>query len=583
MIQPLISRSYAARERLFGLILIAALALLAVAVPTAGAQAVALGDLTALAAHAPEGTSIFAAVRIDEGYIDTLDGLIAELGARLPELIPPGTSLRPALDTLARDTFFETDLAGLRPWLGDTAALIVTNIQPLIFGGGNAPVYIGLGVRDQAAAQAALDAALAEDIAAFRIERVTLETGGVLYQTSNPQGGTSYLLTQDALFTTVTYPFFDDLIPVTPRLPESLTFQAAIDALPADNYNALIYLDVEFLLQTGLNLLIPALPESLDLDRLRWLAGQQAIGLTLLNDGRSLVADVAFSSQIPYMGYDIPLDLSLAERVPEDAALVILSDGLGQTTLDTLDLLEGFAETLDRQLDLDLGPITASNGVLFLRQMIAGTLGIDLDATLGALNGTYAFYAGAEVTPEGARLMQGLVIANRSPALTADLVNGIARVTTDIFARATYEDNTLTLPGNLLFSDDFAVQAPPALLTDMQVAYNDDYLAVGTAPEVGFALAPSAAGLSQSPIYAAQQALFLENPQAIWLLSLAAVREEWQNALAQDSQGALMQQIGLNNVQVISLLLGLFDSLAITTSTPGGTVSVRFTMTLSGQ
>ncbi len=93
-----------------------------------GVQATPVAELTTLARYAPQDSTVFIAIRTDDAYIQALDSLLADLNARTGgQMLPRDFTLRNALNELFTDM---SDIpngfdSAIRPWLGDTAAIIL--------------------------------------------------------------------------------------------------------------------------------------------------------------------------------------------------------------------------------------------------------------------------------------------------------------------------------------------------------------------------------------------------------------------------------------------------------------------------
>ncbi|MDX1994185.1 MAG: DUF3352 domain-containing protein [bacterium] len=542
------------------------------------AAALPVDELTTLAAYAPAETQLFAVIRTDEAYLDTLDALLARLSAALPGAIPEDATVR---DVFTDDTIdsFEEDV---RPWLGDTVAaafpLGLGTFEPLYF----------LSVTDRDAADAFLEAELSDGEAI--VERTEQEDGTVRFDVrfgSNPPF-TSALLTDDVALIgepealeTVILPG-DDVA----SLADDGAFQDTLAALPADDYNALLYVTGEGV-EAALDLPEEA-AEPFGLDNLADQIGSLAVGLTVLED-RALTVDVVTAggdlNALIGLG-STPLDLDdLAARIPTDTPLVILGNNLGGHISGGLQLLEALSPLVQaNNMGFSNQPMTErptlADLVTFIRLAYQGVIGQPLDDALASANGDFALTLDFDVAEAGDQfgllIEPGFLLRTDNAGDSALLVSAIARLVTQSFPRATFSDGVLTIPQDFLFRESDGLP----LIAEGQLVSSDEFVAAGTTANVQFGLSPDGDALPDSDIYAFERGLFVESPQTVWLVNVAALRDLYTEV--NEAVPGLLDSIDTNLAQIEGLL-NLIDSAAISAAATDDGVLARFTLTLSAE
>ncbi len=280
-------------------------------------------DLSAPAYYFPEGTIIYAAVRIDSETIATLDALLAKVVNQFAEagMLQGGTmTLAQGLDMASMMLTQQSFSGGIRPWLGDWAAFGLINVddlltQDIMIGDPQIPAAAVLHITDRAQAAIFLDALLKKQ---FTPLNYTQQTVGqyTVFQSEFPDVPLLMLGADVLIITTPTgQPYFETAPERT--LYDSAVFTETVAQLPEDYYHILGYFDLadyfkamfsmfgsfseEFnqaLVESGKTAppLSPAsledyLPEGITLDDMLEMVGQQAVGLTLL-ENRVLLVDV---------------------------------------------------------------------------------------------------------------------------------------------------------------------------------------------------------------------------------------------------------------------------------------------------
>lgn len=555
------------------------------------ANATPVDELTALAEYAPEGAPVFAVIRTDAGYIETLDGLTARIAAAVGQ--PTETPVSDTIDSILPNSVdFATDI---RPWLGDSIAVMLTQIDMESEGSAVPPgsVVIALSVSDNAAAEAWLDGYFATQLGTSMTKSV--EADGTLYAAES-SFDTSALLADGVLFYALA-PSLDTLVMPADdavNLAQTSEFQNVVGALTESDYNAIVYINGEVLLselaplfetmsqQSSSNMEAMGMMGMGSLQDMAGMVGQQALGFTLL-EGRSLVMDYAVAGS-EMDNAQAPVDLSILEHIPANTILAAVNDGAGDMVnqfFDSLEMLDAMmAENGMTMSDMgDLPPafdiINFHSLAVFIRQMYEGTTGLNLDDTLTLLNGTNALYV--SIDPQE---VQGVTVPVPSPGVlfmtddadaSAAYVESMAGIVTDIFANATFEDGVLHLPANelgLVVPEQY--QSMVGLL-DMELASGEGFIAFGRPATVQYALDPQGNNLTDIGTYEYESGLFLEDPTSVWLINVPPVVDPLVNFL---------RESGMASESEIAQLESLLHIVATSSITTGNN-SARFTITLT--
>ena len=193
-------------------------------------QAETVDELTELADHFPEDTLVYAAIRTDDGYIETLNGLIQLVDANTGGYtLSPVVEIPPVPELLNELIFAGTaDLS----WLGDTAAIGVSDLS--LEGDGDATLLIAFAVTDP-------DAAIETFQEMFGGEGRT-GRGGVMFAMGDlfigvGEDGVVFISNSRRSIMRAFAP--DD------TLNDNDNFTETLALLPADGYNAVIYIDAQ--------------------------------------------------------------------------------------------------------------------------------------------------------------------------------------------------------------------------------------------------------------------------------------------------------------------------------------------------
>lgn len=287
------------------------LLLLALALPTAAQSTDDTPSPFDLARLAPTNTMLYASIRTDPGFVETLDGLIGRVS--LATGFPVNNALGSALSS-----------EGVREWLGDSAALFML---PL--------VDIDSDPSDLIAMVAEItdrDAAVAFFTGIYG-DPLVLPNGYTFFSTGGGITITDDLLVigQGQAVNTI------QLQPGNGSLLDSARFQRAIDAMPAgDAYAGFVYFDVR-------PVVVAAGPEvfenfgPVDVAALGEWLGVFGMGIAQL-DPNTYAVDIGWSAgegspfaalyltEVP-LPQPAPIDLAFLANVPADAQFVLQGAG----------------------------------------------------------------------------------------------------------------------------------------------------------------------------------------------------------------------------------------------------------------
>lgn len=384
------------RIRLFSLLLLTLMAL-------GGLPALAASPetLTTLASYFPADTVVFTAVRTDDDFIGTLDALAQRVGRVIPEAAPP-VSLSFLLNVASMESLGVGFEAGVRSWLGDTAAFGLLSIQELIDFDDEAPgVLLAAEVTNRTAALDFLEIVLAN---AGTFEKSRSRRYNVFY---SARESLAIAVGDDVLLVSTN---IDDLALDGDfiRLSADDTFNAALAGLPAPDYNALLYLNTPALQAANLEMMRSMGMESPLFDLSADIAGVSVVGFTLLDD-RSLTIDAVSQINLDSMSgfgvemfFPAPVDPAFAQRVPADAPFVLLGSDVGQMTasgLDNLRRLDAFVMENGGWAEI------FGSGIDFRTR--ASLENFSLSAVLGGVNLTFAGLTGLSLENEALPMLSG--------------------------------------------------------------------------------------------------------------------------------------------------------------------------------
>lgn len=576
--------------------------------------------LTGLASYFPQNTLVYAAIRTDPGFIETLDGVVGLVSQNLGELMPQPLSVTDVLDLVTFGALGSSYDDSVATWLGDSVGvgLFSFNVSP----GDQVRAVIAAQIKDRAGAEAFFSGL-------FPNYQQSAGDGYTLYE-SGP-GLDAIIVTDDvALVGLAGGLVLNAYNGVGGSLGESAEFASAIEALPGDSYSLLVYADGQRINEASLNMLrdqmrstgvdIPGLNTLMQMSSQNAVAaGSAAAGFSII-DGRTLAVDFAgiLSDEALDMlkaspGYldQNPITLDFAAHIPGNAQLVMHDNAFGPDLLAIFDLLDAVAPALEevidafatnpqflRELDLDVDPALVQQfaemldlsgiklgGILKnqLTPLVAGFTGLNLeDDILAWMTGDYATWL--RVIPVDSELNfsvdLGFVTANTDPDAAAYIVSRLAEAS-DLYGVA-YSDEEIgggraiglvaPIRGPLGYAvDPETLLATPEL--DLVVGSNDDVFVFSTRPGAEFALNPGEDSLLNNAafVYAAENA-FLPDTVLVWYVN------PWAMA---DAVTPLSDRIGEQTAQQVAFALRQVENLSLTGSfTNENSTVIRLSITI---
>lgn len=375
------------------------------ALPISAAPAAQLpaSELATLAHYFPAETSIFATIRSDSAYLDTLDGLIANVLDKLPAGSVPPLSVRMLLDQAAQSMFSDSFENSIAPWLGDYLAFGVVDQASLLQ---NDPRFlIAIGIRDRAAATAVIEGLFARFNTRDTVT-VTEDADGYTLFAPNEEGlGGAIAVNDEILLLAIDADAI--LAGRENALSANATFQTTIGLLPAATYDALIFSD----LSAALGAMQSAAP--MDAATMSAVVGAQAIGVTTLN-GRTLAIDAAWNSAadaLSTLGLDMggvgAVDLAFMDNVPANAGFVLHAANLKGLYDAGLALARTNAPE----------PAQIDQGLAFVGGAVESMTGLNLQTDIISwLDGDYAVFGSID----GQAIIDALLAGLRNDPLVND-------------------------------------------------------------------------------------------------------------------------------------------------------------------
>jgi hypothetical protein len=475
--------------------------------------AVAQEDVTSpleMAQYTPADALVFTAVRIDEAYLEDLDGVYQLLAPVTNGMMGVPSDLVTALDQSLASSDLTT--AELLAAFGDYASLSVLASDPMT---GETDARLLVAVDDQAAVESILEKLdLSED-----------GTEGAYTLYSVPTDSTAVMaLSADWL---VLYPSIYDSVPDTAPadpLSASATFEQAVDALPAESYNMVGYL------QSGG---IPPGQFGTDAVNVQQVAGV-GFGLTILPTN-ILTFDYV---QVPGADQEIQVGQAVNPEflrfLPSDTSMFI--QGHDPSSFYT-SLMEQLGDVAQRNNTAD--PAQQVNAAF-------SSIGINIKTDILAwTRGDYAVFAGFEddvlldlingnITTLWDRTVLGIVAETSDPALSAAFARKLGEVLRDAD-----DNNAVILSEESLFDTDVVVASITSIggeTVEVLIGSTDEVFFLGSRLAVMGILAQDGS-VSGNADYQAMQALLLPNPTSVWFM---------------DREGAVLTATSLFGVTLIS-------------------------------
>jgi len=565
------------------LLLIALLSVTALA-PVGASTPAELADLSRY--FPSDSTHIFFSIRSDAEFLAVMDEFAATLGERLPELMPAGETLMDNLDELAQEFAGdeEATFEGIaRPWLGDTIAIAIMDLDQSIITDREPKPTIAISITDRAEAEAFLDRLVNAQFSFTEFEKE--ETDDYTFYVSESAFGQSYLLYDDVLLMRETG---DDastmILEFESSLAENEAAQGTAARLPESSYNALLYINASPILSAAIEANLSEqdmgpLMQNLDLERLLSYVGPQVLGFTLL-DGRTLVVDYANTlNNADELGENVitvdPINLDFARYIPTDAALAIHDKNLGPAILSRLTAIESIGDMADAMLPTfnpdrtreEDGLRVIDDSVVFFRQFFRGLTGMPLEDTIGWMTGDFVNYVQFEIYADRLYPNTGFIVENTDTEGVQAYLDGTLILAESLELDVLREGDTLVLP--FIRTLLTAAEIPSTDRLDVLVGANDDMLVVGNRSGAEAALSDGD-GVRGDALYQTASAYFLPETQTLWYLNVEAMRPALPLMRGEDA-----------DLDQLLDLISVFESGSVTaTYTEAGEGLVRFALTL---
>lgn len=564
--------------------LLLVVALLLLIVPTVSAQTVTTSGLDA---YFPQDTALYATIRTDAGYIETLDAVLGRF-APLTAAAAPGIEISASglLNLLSFQAFGAGFQNGIRPWLGDSIAAGIMDAN-------GDSVLIVVEITDRARVEELATTTVMPDAIGITQGDYTVFSDGM---------ATTYAAVGDSVLVLATSP---DLLPVAGMPAANLTgntaYTGAVGALTAESYNILMYVNTPAFSDSALA------PGQLPVDAAA-AVGPTLIAATIL-DGDSLAIDIVqdTAGTVSFTGM-AAVDPAFMANVPASAGLLVH----GTNLKSTFDSLIQFARSSDPESDIDASIAQIEQGV----QQLTG-LSFENDI-LGLLTDDYVLYMSYAVPQPGMPSLLtssvfpgepvelgldfGIVVENVDPARAQTVVDALAGL-----AQATSENLGATVGREMIGGANaltIEIAVPPVSKpVSLVIGANERVFVMGTRLGALAALEGSG-GLNADATFAVANQYALPDANSVWymddsgiilmgdaLAGLApAIDSVFGNIVASLGGDADTSDMGspeemqaemTGQQEIIRLVASLFDSGTISTATVGNYISVRMVITVS--
>lgn len=587
------------------MVLFAALLVLGAAVVPAAA--VPTADLTALADVFPAETSIFFALRTDDGYIDTLDGVLGRVNSVLP--FPMIPALRGLLDDASGALGGDFNTV-FRSWLGDTAAIGVDIRYVLDADPENdyLAALLAIETTDSAAAESFWTMVMSEQGSIEEMYTVEQRDGMTIYRpnTDGPQlDGTIPLAFAEG------YMLFGNLdisIGAETTLAGEAAFADAMGALPNGDYNIGVYLDNSALFEANMAMMTD-MGDMMNMGGMMDLfgalienAGSTALGFTVIEE-RSLTIDFAITTDLAAIAETIGIDPALMSATPIDPAFARfipagtpvvshVTNLAGAYTAFIEGLRSGIAlgaETSGADADEAMAEIdSAIAGIEFA---VRGATGLDLnDDILSWMTGDLALWVGIAPAVNDATSLFGalasglpvdfgiLIDSSADPDSAAATVEGLRSALEFAISQLPEEGSTqIELTNDVIGGSEVVVltvldRSLPFPI-ELVIGADANVFVLGTRAAAEAALNP-VNGLDADPAF--QEALAYALPNTVQVHYLSGTPFLPLLALVAEEGG------GSDDVEMAAALVGLVSSSSITSVMTDGGYSVgRLVLTLA--
>lgn len=509
-------------RRVIFLILLASLFVM----PAAAQGRVAVPDVIRYAEYAPDGAVGFAVIRTDTGFREQTTALLDRL-----DPIIGSTPLNDFMDDIANSP-------EMGAFLGDGIGIIILSAQADFSDlmGDASPVAIILGIKDPTAVT---------DLITETNDLVLEERNG--WKDYRMDSEVRALLRGDVMIVTPNFAYADQVVSGDyGKLTNNANFTAAVSRLPEDRYDFLLYGDLSAIVgaqgggtrRSGIE----------SVDALVDMLGTGAIGGVNIG-GRDLLLDVSWLygdlagigayGFTPEMFTGPAVDLTLARRLAPDTQFYAQTVNFGGMLTQFLGLLNVMGGLLGNDeaveffglggaVNENLGDTAKAGATLAL----AAATGLSFETdVLNVLDGDFALHLSLYPTesPHPVRPSLGIVLedSGQGANYTRALVNTLDRAGMPISRvplRGGGEALDLSAFTDPLWMSLGGADAANDPNFDTWFGTNGEYMALGTAPSVQFALQPGDETLESTPAYQhAVQSAFLEGSQAIAFINVGAL------------------------------------------------------------
>jgi hypothetical protein len=379
--------------------------------------ALALTDAISLSRYLPADVFAYANMRVDDAYIDMLDGLLKRASDKLPQ--PAQTTLRSTLEAALKQAGYDYT-QDIRSWLGDRLAVGFGPIDVLLDkdpkNDVNVPLVVAIDVTDQAKAESFVDGLLKKGNLSETLPK-TAEGAFTVYRSLLPTVPISVAVGKDVLLIG-TQTGIQAATGTGARLADDADFKATFGLLTASAYDLLVYANPTPLAALAEKMLPASSPQAAQMQAILAAIGPVAIGGTVL-DGRSYVLDVATKrgdlSKLEALGYSVqnpaPIDLGFAANIPANVSLY----SQGKDLKSTYDLL---MKNLQAALASQQGAgKSMGEGLTNAVAVLKAATGLDLEQdVLSWMTGDYGMFVSYAPAAPGAPSLFRTMIDPQSPA-----------------------------------------------------------------------------------------------------------------------------------------------------------------------
>lgn len=364
-------------------------------------------DVFSLAEHYPADTAFFSAVRTDQEFIDSLDGIFQVLKDGFQAYIPQSITLQGLLDEASINSFnapFDEAFA----WLGNNASMGYVSFDKVLddsFYNDGEDLLIAIEITDQALAADFFRETLDNGYSPFRED----EMDGYIFMRSDDDAVVA--IGRNVMFIAGR----DSLLPLDAldvSLADTEQFQFLRAELPAEEYNMSVYFDLAAIQEANLRQSGFA---PLFMREMAEANGHMMMGYTIL-DRVTLTIDVVQQTGVVELYENMgieggiyvpdPVNLDFASNIPADAPIVFHGTDLGPSVLSMFDMIRQLSDLIEESGGL--GEIVASMPDTYLTDEERDMLNkVEIKGFIGWLNAGFAGFTGRNLETEVLPWMDG--------------------------------------------------------------------------------------------------------------------------------------------------------------------------------